>query len=151
MRLGEHGSINQTLRVTGDVLDYVLSFTLTAQREDCVNNRTAVNVSVSGEYEERSKVFSLERNLSRNLWESYGFYLGRMGGGDFVNLQITNINVPQDNNNNNNITCWPMVDTFIVKRNWLPRWYDGMYALFHSINLWIYCIISIYPYIILNC
>ncbi|KAI3467697.1 hypothetical protein Pfo_024360 [Paulownia fortunei] len=123
VQLGENGKINQTLRgSTDDIWDYVLSFTLAARNEDCTNNHTAVNVSVHGRsFLERSRVFFLERNFSRKLWGSRAFYLGGLGRGDSVNLEIRSVTT----NSGDNVTCWPVVDAFTVKRNWLPRWYDG--------------------------
>ncbi|KAL3818690.1 hypothetical protein ACJIZ3_004595 [Penstemon smallii] len=41
VQLGENGRINQTFKAVGDVLDYVLTFTLAAQNENCANNHTA--------------------------------------------------------------------------------------------------------------
>ncbi|KAL8037931.1 hypothetical protein ABFX02_11G069900 [Erythranthe guttata] len=124
VQLGENGTIKQTLIAKGEVLDYMLSFNLIPQSEDCANNRTAVNVSINGKstYYDKSKVFSLERNLTTNLWESHALYLGRLGD---ESIDITIASVKTNHSQNNNVTCWPLVDAFTVKKNWLPRWYDG--------------------------
>ncbi|KAL2519709.1 hypothetical protein Adt_15956 [Abeliophyllum distichum] len=118
VQLGENGKINQTFGATDDYLQYILTFTLTGRREDCFNNSTAVNISVP----QRSRVFSLQGHFGRNLWETYAFYLGSWGSKvDSINLEITSVTT----NAATNITCWPIVDTFLVTRNVMPRWYDG--------------------------
>ncbi|KAL7135079.1 hypothetical protein ABFS83_11G069100 [Erythranthe nasuta] len=125
VQLGENGTINQTLRAKGEILDYVLNFNLIPQSEDCANNRTAVNVTIREKsFPDRSKMFSLGRNLSRNLWESHAFYLGRLGD-ESINIQITSVKTNYSQNYINSATCWPLVDAFTVKKNWLPRWYEG--------------------------
>ncbi|XP_073314963.1 protein BIIDXI-like [Primulina huaijiensis] len=124
IQLGENGRINQTFKGTDDYSDYILTFTLAAQNENCFNNFTAVNISVlDPEYDDdRSRVFSLERNLSRQLWISYGFHLGSWGSKtDSINLEIMSV----AQNLEQNVTCWPVVDNFIVNRNRMPRWYEG--------------------------
>ncbi|KAL8037932.1 hypothetical protein ABFX02_11G070000 [Erythranthe guttata] len=122
VQLGENGTISQTIKARG-LMEYVLSFNLIPQSEDCANNRTAVNVSVHGKYDysHRSKVFSLGRNLSMNLWESYAFFLGRLAA-ESLNLHITSVNTTKAKDANNNVTCWPIVDAFTVRKNRLPMW-----------------------------
>lgn len=124
IQLGENGRINQTFKGTDDYYDYILTFTLAAQNENCFDNFTAVNVSVlDPRYrydDDRSQVFSLGRNLSRQLWISYGFHLGSWGSKkDSISLEIKSV----AQNLEQNVTCWPVVDNFIVKRNGMPRWY----------------------------
>ncbi|XP_073131161.1 protein BIIDXI-like [Henckelia pumila] len=124
IRLGENGRINQTFQGTDDYSDYILTFTLAAQNENCFNNFTAVNVSVlDPEYDDvRSRVFSLWMNSSRHLWISYGFHLGSWGSKkDSISLDIKSVAQSSDQN----FTCWPVVDNFILKRNGMPRWYEG--------------------------
>ncbi|KAK4413218.1 hypothetical protein Salat_2734400 [Sesamum alatum] len=113
--LGENGRINQTIRGTADgYWDHILSFNLAAMNEGCAADRhAAVNVTVV----ETSKVFVLGGNLSRDLWERHAFYLGGWGRGDSVNLEIASVG--------SNGSCWPVVDAFTVKRNGMPRWYEG--------------------------
>ncbi|KAL9151721.1 hypothetical protein ABFS82_11G070600 [Erythranthe guttata] len=122
VQLGENGTISQTIRARG-LMEYVLSFNLIPQSEDCANNRTAVNVSVHGKYDysHRSKVFSLGRNLSMNLWGSYAFFLGRLAA-ESLNLHITSVSTTKAKDANNNVTCWPIVDAFTVRKNRLPMW-----------------------------
>ncbi|CAA0825668.1 Protein of unknown function- DUF642 [Striga hermonthica] len=128
IQLGENGTINQTISGTNDVLDYVLSFNLAAVNEDCAqDNRTAVNVTVKERYSynERSKVFYFGLDFSRNFWEANALYLGQLGTGttDYINIEIKS--VAAHNSGNNVISCGPLVDGFTVKRNFMPRWYDG--------------------------
>lgn len=119
MQLGENGNINQTFRATDDYRQYILTFTLTARDDDCFNNATAVNVSVP----ERSRVFSLLGHFGKNQWETYAFYLGDWGSKrDSIKLEIIRVTT----NTASNVTCWPIVDNFLITRHVTPRWYDGM-------------------------
>ncbi|KAL0364321.1 UNVERIFIED_CONTAM: hypothetical protein Sangu_0529700 [Sesamum angustifolium] len=120
VQLGENGRINQTLRGTADgYWDHILSFNLAALNEGCAaDSHAAVNVSVL----ETWKVFFLGRNLSRDMWERYAFYMGGWGRGDSVNLEIASV---ASNSGRDGSSCWPVVDAFTVKRNGMPRWYEG--------------------------
>ncbi|KZV57714.1 hypothetical protein F511_33115, partial [Dorcoceras hygrometricum] len=118
IQLGENGQINQTFKGTDDYSEYILTFTLAAQSENCFNNFTAVNVTVLDPEsdDDRTQVFSLGRNLSRKLWISYGFYLGSWGSKtDSINLEIKS--VAFHNLEPNVTSCWPVVDNFILKIN----------------------------------
>ncbi|KAL0385364.1 UNVERIFIED_CONTAM: hypothetical protein Sradi_2930700 [Sesamum radiatum] len=112
LQLGENGRINQTLRGTVDgYWDHILSFNLGALNEGC---SAAVNVSVL----ETWKVIFLGRNLSRDIRERHALYMGGWGRGDSVNLEIASVA-------SKGSSCWPVVDAFAVKRNGMPRWYEG--------------------------
>ncbi|KAG8365892.1 hypothetical protein BUALT_Bualt17G0019200 [Buddleja alternifolia] len=139
VQLGENGKIRQTVRgIEDEYSDYILTFSLVVQNEYCANNRTAVNISVHDTRSsiQTSKVFVLEKNLSRNLWASYGLFLGSLGKGDSVNIEIKSTTVIATNSvqNNNNVSCWPIVDAFRVKRNDSPRWYSGIYMFVKLLN-----------------
>ncbi|KAL0357772.1 UNVERIFIED_CONTAM: hypothetical protein Scaly_1462900 [Sesamum calycinum] len=86
VQLGENGRINQTLRGTADgYWDHILSFNLAALNEGCAaDSHAAVNVSVL----ETWKVFFLGRNLSRDMWERYAFYMGGWGRGTLSILRL---------------------------------------------------------------
>ncbi|CAI9785080.1 unnamed protein product [Fraxinus pennsylvanica] len=117
VQLAENGKINQTFGATDDYRQYILTFTLTARGDDCFNNATAVNVSVP----ERSRAFSILGHFGKNLWETYAFYLGDWGSKrDSIKLEITGVTT----NTASNITCWPIVDNFLITRHVMPRWYD---------------------------
>ncbi|KAL7093932.1 hypothetical protein ACP275_11G070000 [Erythranthe tilingii] len=126
LQLGENGTINQTFRAnTDETYDYVVSFNLIPQSEDCANNRTTVNVTLREKpFRYRSMAFSLGRNLTTNLWESHAFFLGRLRVDGSVDIRIESVKVT-NTKDGNNVTCWPMVDAFNVKMNPLPRWYSG--------------------------
>ncbi|XP_073130917.1 BIIDXI-like protein At5g11420 [Henckelia pumila] len=123
IQLGENGQINQTFKGVDDYYsDYILTFTLAAPNEGCLQNSTAVNVSVldqRGDY--RSQVFSLGRNLSRSLSVNFGFYLGYPTGEDSIHLEIKSV-AP---NSEQNVSCWPIIDNLLVRRNGPPIWYNG--------------------------
>ncbi|GFP96417.1 hypothetical protein PHJA_001785800 [Phtheirospermum japonicum] len=137
IQLAGNGSINQTFRGTDDVLEYVLSFNLAVLNEGCAvnyNHTAAVNVTVyvttvfeSSEvtHSERWSVFYYDRNISRRLWETNAFYLGQLGNINYVNLEIKSVTMNNSADHNVASNCWPLVDAFTVKRNHLPRWYDG--------------------------
>lgn len=130
MQLGQNGKINQTFKPTkNDVLHYVLTFTLAAQDTDCANNRTALSITLrDGWHSNTSRVIYLQENLSRDLWESHAFFLGQLGGRDYIQIEIESV----DTTSRENTTCWPLVDAFTIKTNQLPRWYDGTFAsIFH--------------------
>ncbi|XP_012851117.1 PREDICTED: uncharacterized protein LOC105970839 [Erythranthe guttata] len=105
---------------TSEIYEYVVSFNLIPQSEDCANNRTTVNVTLrENPFRNRSMAFSLGRNLTRNLWESHAFFLAKLGVNDSVDIQISSVKA-KNTKDGNNVTCWPVVDAFNVKTN--PSW-----------------------------
>ncbi|XP_057774913.1 protein DUF642 L-GALACTONO-1,4-LACTONE-RESPONSIVE GENE 2-like [Salvia miltiorrhiza] len=125
VQLGQNGKISQRLTATGNynnALDYIVSFTLAAQNIQCANNRTALNVTLR-DYLDRnlSRVIYMLKNSSRNAWERHSFKVPQMGGKDYVDIHIQSV-AGYDNDND---TCWPLVDAFTVNTNQMPIWYDG--------------------------
>ncbi|XP_055959832.1 protein DUF642 L-GALACTONO-1,4-LACTONE-RESPONSIVE GENE 2-like [Mercurialis annua] len=118
VQLGQDGKINQTFKVGDNDYVYVLSFTLASESKECSNNTVSVNVSTSA----RSKVFSLERHYGKEMWESHAFYFESWDDGKgFINLEIQGVSLQ----NETNIICRPVVDTFIIKEIGPSRLYSG--------------------------
>ncbi|GJX55483.1 hypothetical protein Tco_0285380, partial [Tanacetum coccineum] len=117
MRLGPNGMINQTFKSNkGYTYDYVLTFTLAPSSMGCANNFTAVNVSGPTD----SQVFSYKESVGTEMWQTYAFSIGnseiRKG---VMGIQIQSVVT----GSRGNITCWPIVDTFIITSIEDPRWY----------------------------
>ncbi|XP_058103313.1 protein DUF642 L-GALACTONO-1,4-LACTONE-RESPONSIVE GENE 2-like [Magnolia sinica] len=112
IQLGTDGKINQTFRANGTAMDYVLTFSLAAGGENC-STSTTVNVSVPG----RSSLVALEQRYGSEEWESHACYLGRWGANSGpINLNLRS----QPSETDPNITCGPVVDTFILKAIGMP-------------------------------
>ncbi|XP_057494149.1 protein DUF642 L-GALACTONO-1,4-LACTONE-RESPONSIVE GENE 2-like [Actinidia eriantha] len=117
VQLGPSGKINQTFRANGNYMGYLLTFTLAPSNEECFNNSIAVNVSAPG----RSKVFSLERRYGKEMWQSHACYLGSWDDvREPINLEIQRASFDKDSN----LTCDPIVDTFLITRISAPRVYS---------------------------
>ncbi|GJT52364.1 hypothetical protein Tco_0978521 [Tanacetum coccineum] len=118
MRLGPNGMINQSFKSDkGDsTYDYVITFTLAPSSMDCANNFTAVNVSgPTG-----SQVFSYKESVGTEMWQTYAFSIGnsKIRNGS-MGIQIQSVVT----GSRGNITCWPIVDTFIITSIENPRLY----------------------------
>ncbi|CAL5349684.1 unnamed protein product [Camellia sinensis] len=120
VQLGQGGMINQAFSANGNYNDYVLTFTLAPDSKDCSNNSTAVNVSAPV----RSKVVFLEGHFGKDMWESHACYLGSWGDErEKINLEIQRASISRDSN----LTCDPIVDTFLITRIGMPiRYGDNM-------------------------
>ncbi|XAR52002.1 hypothetical protein NMG60_11006826 [Bertholletia excelsa] len=55
--------------------------------------------------------FSFKNNYGKEAWASYGHYLGNWGDGESIYLVLHSENADFDPNS----TCWPMVDSLILK------------------------------------
>lgn len=118
VQLGQGGMINQAFSANGNYNDYVLTFTLAPDSKDCSNNSTAVNVSAPV----RSKVVFLEGHFGKDMWESHACYLGSWGDErEKINLEIQRASISTDSN----LTCDPIVDTFLITRIGMPIRYGG--------------------------
>ncbi|GKA63853.1 65-kDa microtubule-associated protein 8 [Tanacetum coccineum] len=118
MRLGPNGMINQTFKSDKgySTYDYVLTFTLAPSSMDCANNFTAVNVSgPTG-----SQVFSYKESVGTEMWQTYAFSIGnsKIRNG-IMGIQIQSVVT----GSRGNITCLPIVDTFIITSIENPRLY----------------------------
>ena len=118
MRLGPNGMINQTFKSNKDyAYDYVLTFTLAPSSMDCANNFTAVNVSgPTG-----SQVFSYKESVGTEMWQTYAFSIGSFEIRKGIQIQSV------VTGSRGNMTCWPIVDTFIIASIENPRMYYGIY------------------------
>ncbi|KAJ0727284.1 hypothetical protein HanPI659440_Chr12g0480011 [Helianthus annuus] len=116
LQLGPTGMINQTFKTDGSY-DYVLTFTLAPSSINCANNLTAVNVSGPS----RSEVFFFKESYGNQLWQTYGYSIGsneiRRG---IMGIQVQSV----VNDRRDNMTCWPIVDTFLVNGIQNPRLYE---------------------------
>ncbi|XP_018860155.1 uncharacterized protein LOC109021882 [Juglans regia] len=108
IQLGQDGKINQTFIANGDIMDYVLTFTLASVGQNCSAN-TDIALAVSAP--DSSRVFSLKQLHGKETWESYGHYLGSWGDGENVNLVFQS----QTSESYPNSTCWPVIDTILLK------------------------------------
>ncbi|KAJ9563976.1 hypothetical protein OSB04_009136, partial [Centaurea solstitialis] len=112
LQLGPNGTINQTFKSTGNY-DYVLTFTLASSGKNCANNSTVVYVSGP----DRSNVFSFKDSIGNEPWQTYGREENQRG---LMSFEIQSV----PNNSPSNITCWPIVDTFLVTEIENPRTYS---------------------------
>ncbi|CAH2072787.1 unnamed protein product [Thlaspi arvense] len=106
VQLGEDGKINQTFIAKGDDLNYILTFALIPGGQNC---STSAGLSVSGP--DSNAVFAYRQNYSKVPWQSYTHNLGRLGNGEPINLVLESEAIDSDTNS----TCWPIVDTLLIK------------------------------------
>lgn len=106
VQLGEDGKINQTFIAKGDDLNYILTFALIPGGENCSSSS---GLSVSGP--DSNSVFSYKQNYSKVPWQSYSHNLGKWGNGEPINLVLESQAIDSDTNS----TCWPIVDTLLIK------------------------------------
>nr|DAD30581.1 TPA_asm: hypothetical protein HUJ06_009432 [Nelumbo nucifera] len=97
IQLGQDGKINQTFKANGDILNYLLTFTLAPGGDNC---STTSNVLVSAP--NRSSLFSLD----------HACYLGSWGyDGEPINLVLQT----QPSEADPNITCGPVIDNVVLQ------------------------------------
>lgn len=106
IQLGEDGKINQTFIAKGDVLNYILTFALIPGGQNC---SASAGLIVSGP--DSNAVFSYRHNYSQVPWQSYSHSLGSWGNGEPINLVLESQTIDSDTNS----TCWPVVDTLLIK------------------------------------
>lgn len=106
VQLGEDGKINQTFIARGDDLNYILTFALIPGGENCSSSS---GLSVSGP--DSNAVFSYRQNYSKVPWQSYSHNLGKWGNSEPINLVLESQAIDSDTNS----TCWPIVDTLLIK------------------------------------
>ncbi|KAL1206041.1 BIIDXI-like protein [Cardamine amara subsp. amara] len=106
VQLGEDGKINQTFIAKGDDLNYILTFALIRGGQNC---SSSAGLSVSGP--DSNAVFSYRDNISKVSWQSYSHNLGRWGNGEPINLVLESQAIDSDTNS----TCWPIIDTLLIK------------------------------------
>ncbi|KAF8118081.1 hypothetical protein N665_0006s0081 [Sinapis alba] len=106
VQLGEDGKINQTFIAKGDDLNYILTFTLIPEGQNC---SISAGLSVSGP--DSNAVFSYRYNYSKVSWQSYSHNLGKWGNGEPINLVLESQTIDSESNS----TCWPIVDTLLIK------------------------------------
>lgn len=119
LQLGEEGKINQTFVATGELTDYLLTFTIALGGPDCVAN---ADLLVSAP--DSSGVYSFNKNYGKEAWQSYGHFLGAWDDGELVNLVIQS----QTSEANSSSICWPVIDDLILKS--MPKTVrsDGMFV-----------------------
>ncbi|XP_010420041.1 PREDICTED: uncharacterized protein LOC104705686 [Camelina sativa] len=108
IQLGEDGKINQTFIARGDDVNYILTFALIRTDQNC---STSAGLSVSGP--DSNAVFSYQQNYSKVLWQSYSHNLGSWGNGEPINLVLESQTIDSDSDTNS--TCWPIIDTLLIK------------------------------------
>ncbi|CAA7031434.1 unnamed protein product [Microthlaspi erraticum] len=106
IQLGEDGKINQTFIAKGDDLNYILTFALIPGGKNC---SSSAGLSVSGP--DSNAVFSYRQDYSKVPWQSYSHNLGRWGNGEPINLVLESQTIDSDTNS----TCWPIIDTLLIK------------------------------------
>ncbi|VVB14424.1 unnamed protein product [Arabis nemorensis] len=106
IQLGEDGKINQTFIAKGDDLHYILTFALIPGGKNC---SASAGLIVSGP--DSNAVFSYRHNYSQVPWQSYSHNLGSWGNGEPINLVLESQTIDSDTNS----TCWPIVDTLLIK------------------------------------
>ncbi|CAI9752581.1 unnamed protein product [Fraxinus pennsylvanica] len=104
--LGQDGKINQTFTANGDVMQYLLTFTLAQAGQNC-----KANVSLVVSAPDSSMEFSLTQKYSKETREVYGHRLGSWGDGEYINLILQSQATDVDPNS----ACWPVVDTLLLK------------------------------------
>jgi len=108
VQLGEDGKINQTFIAKGDELNYILTFALIHAGQNCTSS---AGLSVSGP--DSNAVFSYRQNYSKVSWQSYSHNLGSWGNGEPINLVLESQAIDSDSDTNS--TCWPIIDTLLIK------------------------------------
>ncbi|XWS44008.1 hypothetical protein CRYUN_Cryun15aG0008300 [Craigia yunnanensis] len=106
IQLGQDGKINQTFKANADFMNYILTFTLAPGGQNCSAN---VDIVVSGP--DNQGVFSFKQHYGEETWQSYGQYLGLGGQEEPINLVFESQAVESDDNS----TCWPVIDSLLVK------------------------------------
>ncbi|XP_017605997.1 protein DUF642 L-GALACTONO-1,4-LACTONE-RESPONSIVE GENE 2 [Gossypium arboreum] len=106
IQLGQDAKINQTFQANGDYMEYILTFTLAPDGQNCSAN---ANIIVSGP--DNQGIFSFKQHYGKQAWQSYGQYLGLAGQDETVNLVFESQAVESDDNS----TCWPVIDSLLVK------------------------------------
>ncbi|KAL6325683.1 hypothetical protein AAG906_023528 [Vitis piasezkii] len=106
IQLGQDGKINQTFIANTNTMNYILTFTLALGDQNC---SAIADILVSAP--DSRGVFSLKQHYGKETWESYGHYLGSWRDGEHINLVIQS----QTTEPNPNSTCWPIVDTLLLK------------------------------------
>lgn len=114
--LGQDGKINQTFTANGDVMQYLLTFTLAQAGQNC-----KANVSLVVSAPDSSMEFSLTQKYSKETWEVYGHRLGSWGDGEYINLILQSQATDVDPNS----ACWPVVDTLLLKTIGPPAFLDS--------------------------
>lgn len=104
--LAEDGKINQTFIANGDIKQYLLTFTLALGGPNC-----SANVSLVVSAPDSASAFLVKQNYSKEPWEVYGHLLGSFGNDEAIDLVLQSQNTDTDTNS----TCWPVVDTLILK------------------------------------
>lgn len=121
--LGEDGKINQTFITNADYMHYVLSFTISPGGQNC----SASDVVVSAP--DSNGVFSLKQHYGKEVWQSYGHYLGSWDKGEPVNLVFQS----QTAEFNSSPICPPVIDKLLLKSMPKPVQDNGM--LFYNFKL----------------
>ncbi|CAN8236459.1 unnamed protein product [Cochlearia groenlandica] len=106
IQLGEDGKINQTFIAKGDDLNYILTFALIPGGKNC---SASAGLVVSGP--DSNAVFSYRQNYSKAPWQIYGHNLGSWGNGEPINLVLESQTIDSETNS----TCWPIIDTLLIK------------------------------------
>ncbi|XVF16207.1 hypothetical protein REPUB_Repub10bG0011700 [Reevesia pubescens] len=106
IQLGQDGKINQTFKADADYMNYMLTFTLAPGGQNCSVN---ANIVVSGP--DNQGVFSFKQHYGKETWQSYAQYLGLGGQEEPINLVFESQAVESDDNS----TCWPIIDSLLVK------------------------------------
>lgn len=99
------GKINQTFVASGEEVEYLLTFALGRRNQSC-----SANASLVVSAPDSSAQFSLTMKYGKEAWEVYGHQLGKWGGGESVNLVIESQDIDEEDNS----TCWPVVDALML-------------------------------------
>lgn len=103
IQLGQDGKINQTFTANGDIVTYLLTFTLALGGP--VNCTANASLAISAP--DSNAVFSVKQHFGKQTWQRYGHYLGSWGDGEPVDLVFESQTAESDPNS----TCWPVIDT----------------------------------------
>lgn len=106
VQLGQDGKINQTFIANGDNLNYILTFTLTYGGQDCL-----VDAGLVVSAPDSHGVFAFKQNYGKEKWQSFAHYLGIWGEDQPINIVFESQAVESDVNS----TCWPIVDSLLIK------------------------------------
>ncbi|KAK7846661.1 BIIDXI-like protein At5g11420 [Quercus suber] len=105
IQLGQDGKINQTFTANGNIINYLLTFTLAPGGQNC-----SANADIVVSAPDSTMVFSWKQHYGKT-WESYGHYLGTWGEREPINLMFQSQTTETDPNS----ICWPMLDTLLLK------------------------------------
>lgn len=102
VQLGQDGTINQTFAASADFADYLVTFAVASSGGASCSSNGSVVISAP----DSQGVFPVGEQRA-----VYGQFLGSWGDGEAIDLVISSETTESDTN----ATCWPAVDSIVLK------------------------------------